>query len=171
MEYKNRRRRIDTIFVMIIFCVFAVSVLMVLMLGAKIYENVTAMSRDGYADHSILSYIWTKIKNSDDAGRIYIGEFSGLPALFIEEQYGQIQYITTIYEYNGWIYELFCEIGLDFLPEDGVQIAEHGSLTFDMYENGLIKVSSYAKDLLIFPRGNVTGANARDASIGGGPSG
>ena len=171
MGYKNRRRRIDTVFVMIIFCVFAVSVLMVLMLGASVYENVAAMSRDGYTDHSILSYIWTKVKNSDDAGRIYVGEFYGAPALFIEEEYGQIQYITTIYEYNGWIYELFYEMGLDFLPEDGAQIAEHGSLTFYTYENGLIKVSSDAKDLLIFPRGSANGANSREAYGEGGLSG
>jgi hypothetical protein len=130
---------------------------MVLMLGASTYENVAAMSRNGYTDHSILSYIWTKVKNSDDAGQVYVGEFHGLSALYIEEEFGQIQYLTVVYQYNGWIYELFCEMGLEFLPEDGAQIIKHDNLTFSESEKGLIKVSSGEKSLLIFPRGGMPG--------------
>ena len=33
--------RVDTVFVLIIFCVFAISMLLVLMLGASIYKNMT----------------------------------------------------------------------------------------------------------------------------------
>jgi hypothetical protein len=135
------------------------------MFGASVYENVASMSRDGYADQSILSYIWTKVKNSDDAGRIYVGEFCGSSALFIEEEFGQIQYRTAIYQYNGWIYELFCEMGLSFQPEDGAQVIKHDVLTFNKLENGLIKVSSGSKNLFVFPRcGMLSGANIHVAS-------
>jgi len=151
----------DTIFVLIIFCVFAVSVLMVLMFGARTYENVTEMTREGYPDRSVLSYIWTKVKNSDESGHIYVGDFHGLPTLFIEEVISDTRYLTTIYHFDGWVYELFCEAELiydsenGFVPEDGVQIVRLDDLTFDELEYGLIRVSSDARNLLIFPRGYV----------------
>jgi len=152
-----------------IFCVFAVSVLMVLMLGANTYKNVTDMSRDGDSERSVLSYIWTKIKNSDDAGQIYVGDFHGLSALYIIEDIAQTQYITTVYHYDGWVYELFCEAGLEFTPENGTQIIRIDYLTFDNLDNGSIKVSSGGKDLLIFPRGNTPGEFSRALFAEGGP--
>jgi len=155
MIHTNRGHRIDTIFVLIIFCVFAVSVLMVLMLSASTYENVTELSREGHADRSVLSYIWTKVKNSDNAGQIHVGEFHGLSALYIEEDIGQTQYKTVVYHYNGWVYELFCEADLEFRPEDGAQIIRIENLTFEDTDNGSIIVSSGGNNLIIFPRGSV----------------
>jgi len=171
MKFTNNRHRIDTIFVLIIFCVFAVSVLMVLILGAGTYERVTALSRDGYTDRSILSYIWTKVKNSDSADCICVGEFNGLSALYIEEEFGQIKYRTTIYQYNGWVCELFYEKGLDFEPEDGARIIQFDDLSFKKLENGLIKVSSGDNELLIFPRGKASGTAPHADIAEGGPFG
>jgi hypothetical protein len=146
-------QKIDTIFVLIIFCVFALSVLMVLMLGASVYSNMTDITRTGQDERTLLSYVWTKVKNGDDAGSIYVGEFCGLPALCFDEEYGELQYQTAIYHYDGWVYELFYEKGYDFSPEDGVQIMEIDDLRFEEYERGLIKVSSGANSMLVSPRG------------------
>jgi len=144
---------------------------MVLMLGASTYERVTELSRDGYTEHSMLSYIWTKVKNSDDAGHIYVGEFCGLSALYIDEEFGQVEYCTTVYQYNGWVCELFYEKGLEFSPEDGVQIIKLDSLTFKELDSGLIEVSSGENNLLIFPRGSMPGAAHRIVSAEGRASG
>lgn len=153
MIHMNRGRRIDTIFVLLIFCVFAISVLMVLLLSANTYKNVTELTREGYTDHSVLSYIWTKVKNGDDTGLVYIGDFNGSPALFIDEKYGETLYQTAVYQYDGWLYELFCEAGLELYPDDGSQIIKLDDLKFEQLENGLIKVSSGNSSLLLFPRG------------------
>ena len=175
MIHKNREHRIDTIFVLIIFCVFAVSVLMVLVLGASTYEKVTEMSRDGYTDRSVLSYIWTKVKNSDESGMIYIGDFHGLSALYIEEyvkeELGDTLYQTAIYQYNGWVYELLSEEGLEFYPEDGSQIIRLDDLKFQELENGLIKVSSEDRSLLIYPRSRISRADSNTVILGDGVSG
>ena len=152
MIHTNRGQRIDTIFILIIFCVFAISVLMALMFSAGVYKNVIEMTNDGFTDNSILSYIWTKVKNSDEAGRIYVGEFEGLPTLYFEEEFGGIKYRTAVYQYDGWVCELFCEADLDFHPDNGAQIIKLDNLTFSELEEGLIKVSSGGRNLLLFPR-------------------
>jgi len=148
-----RKQKIDTIFVLIIFCTFAVSILMVLTYGARIYKNLTEISRKGSEERTILSYIWTKVKNNDNAASIYVDDFYGIPALCFDEEFGGIFYKTAVYHYDGWVFELFCEKDLDLPPDAGMRIISIPELTFEELENGLIKISAGARTLLVFPRG------------------
>jgi len=152
MIKNTRGQRIDTVFVLIIFCVFAVSVLMVLMFGASIYQNMTEISREDHDERTVLSYIRTKVRNNDETGSVYVGTFQGLPALCYDEEFSGIQFRTVIYHYNGWVYELFSETDLDFHPEDGVRIMELSDLRFEALDPNLIKISAGTKELLLFPR-------------------
>jgi hypothetical protein len=148
-----REQRIDTVFVLIIFCVFAISMLLVLMFGASIYKNMTEISREGYDECTTLSYFWTKVKNCDDAGKVYIGDFQGQPALCLAEVFGDTTYLTMIYRYRGRLYELFTEMGIELDPEDGMPIIDVGDLEFYELDDGLIKITAGAKSVLIAPRG------------------
>ena len=153
MNRALRGRSIDTVFVLIVFSIFAFSVLMVLMLGANIYRNINDISRFEQNEHTALSYVWTKTKNFDEAESIGIGDYHGVTALFIDEIIGGAEYRTVIYHYNGWIYELFSEASLDFTIDDGIQIMMIDDLLFEEVNNGLIKVTTGKMSLLISPRG------------------
>ena len=152
MTKLRRKRSIDTIFVLIIFSVFAISVLMVLMLGASIYNNINDISTEGQAEHTALSYIWTKTKNFDDADGLRIGDFQGVPALFIDEKLGDTYFRTAIYHYNGWLCELFSEAALEFSPADGVQVIMVDEMHFEASADGLISAITGDKSLLLSPR-------------------
>ena len=154
---KTGGQRIDTVFVLIIFCIFAISVLMVLMFGASIYQNLTGMIRDGQDERAVLSYIWTKAKNDDNEGRISVGYFHGLPTLFLDEEFDRVPYRTRIYYYDGWVHELFSETELDFYPVDGTRIIEVESLDFEELDHGLIRITAGTLSLLISPRSGATG--------------
>jgi len=130
---------------------------MVLMFSASIYQNMTEISREEHDERTVLSYIRTKVRNNDADGNVSVGEFQGLPTLYYEEEIGGVAYRTSVYHYNGWVFELFSEADLDFHPQDGVPIMELGDLNFEQLEHGLIRVSSGTKDLLIFPRSNSAG--------------
>ena len=153
-------RRIDTIFVLIIFSIFALSVLMVLMLGASIYKSMTDITKQESEESTILSYIWTKSKSNDKNGSIRIGEYFGLPVLCFDEEYDGIKYTTAIYHYEEWVYELYTETELlaetdpklSFYPEDGIRVMPIISFDFAMLENGLIEVSAGKRNLLLYPR-------------------
>ena len=153
MNKMTRPHKIDTVFVLLIFCFFAMSVLLTLMLGGSIYKHMTDLSEDGYDERTCLSYIWSKVKNDDEAGRITVGDFGGISALCLVEVYGDTAYETRIYLYDGWVYELFCEAGLGADPEDGTPIIKSGALAFEALEDGLIKVSAGSRSILISPRG------------------
>jgi len=151
------KRSIDTIFVLIVFSIFAVSILMVLMFGASIYRNVNELSRVSESEHTALSYIWTKTKNSDNTGNISIGEFSGIPALLINERLGDYDFRTAIYYYDGWLYELFSGAELEFSPADGTRIVMVDDLSFELVDYGLFRVTTGNKSLLLSPRSGIGG--------------
>jgi len=152
MKRVTSGQRIDTLFVLIIFCIFAVSVLMVLMLGAGIYQNMTEISREEQDERTALAYIRTKVRNNDINGRIHIGEFGGQPALVYDEHFHGIHFRTSIYHYDGWIREMFTEADLEFSPADGNLVMPLDNITFEELDNGLILVTSGTRRLILYPR-------------------
>lgn len=147
--------KIDSFFVLIIFCIFITSALMSLILGAAAYKNIIDRSYEGQDERICLSYVCTKIKNADN--KVYVGDFYGQSALFITKEYEGVVYRTAIYLYDGWVCELFSETGLEFLPEDGMPVIEAENLVFEEMENGLIEVTVNSQSLLILPRVNSGG--------------
>jgi hypothetical protein len=128
--------------------------LMVLMLGASIYKNMTEISRDGYDERTAMSYFWTKIKNSDEAGMIYLHDYEGSPALCFAEVYGDTTYVTMIYKYGDSIYEMFTEVGYELEPEVGTPVLGVSDLEFSQLEGGLIRISAGGKSVMVSPRGD-----------------
>lgn len=152
MGKKVHEHRLDFIFILVVFCVFAASVLVVLTLGASVYKGMSYRSHKGYDDRTGLSYIWAKVKNGEGSGEIYTSDFQGLSILCLEENSDGVKYITKIYLYDGWIRELTSEDGLEFSPEDGMPVIEANTLSFAQQENGLIKATANGRDLYIYPR-------------------
>ena len=148
----SRGQRAGTVVVLIIFLVFAMSVLLVLTLSASIYGNMTDISKDGFEERTALSYVWTMVKNHDMNGSVSAGEFHGISALIIEEELGRVDYRTRIYVYEGRLYVLFSEASLEFEPQDGVPVYDAPDLSFEQIEHGIIKVTSGDQSLLIYPR-------------------
>lgn len=147
-----RGQRVNMVFALIVFCAFAMSLLTVLMLGANAYRSITEMSRKGYDERACLSYVWTKVKNGDDAGTVKVGDFHGLSSLCIYEEVDGVMYQTVIYAYDGHLYELFHETGIALSPEDGTPILKTEFLRFEQLENGLIQVQDSYGSLFIYPR-------------------
>lgn len=148
MKKAKHGQRIDAVFVLLIFSIFVISVLIVLVFGASIYQNVSEyMETDAY-DRLVLSYISTRIKTSNDAGMIYIAEFYGENALMIDEVFGDREFQTIIYYHDGWLYELFSEKGLGLSRCSGTQLIRANSLEFETLGHGLIRVTAGNYSLL-----------------------
>jgi len=152
MTRQTRNNKIDTAFVLMVFCVFAISVFMVLVLSASTYSNMNDLSAEGQNERIALSYIRTKIRNADTAGAISIEDFYGIPSLAISESLGGRQFVTRIYFYNGWLYEIFHERGIYFQPEDGIRLLELAALSFELIEYGMIQVTTNHGSTIVMPR-------------------
>ena len=178
---RNRSQRIDTVFVLLIFCVFAVSVLMVLMLSASTYKNMNDISQDEIDERTALSFIWTKIKSNSGDGGVFVDYFYGIPALcfdshvdytfeeielfsdeidFYDDEPDYKTFRTMIYYLDGGMYELYFELGVDLEPDSGVFIIDVDSLTFQDAGDGLIRIISGTRSMLVYPASGTTGGYA-----------
>ena len=147
-----QRNRVDTVFVLMIFCVFAFSVFLVLMLSASTYSNMTERSQRGQNERIALSYVRTKVRNADSAGAVTLAYFNGVPALSLTEDFDGVVFLTYIYHYDGHLRELFFRQGDEFTPGDGVPIIRSGELNFSKSAEGLLSVNTDYGSLLLFPR-------------------
>ena len=146
------KNKTDTAFVLMIFCAFAVSVFLVLMLSASIYSNMVEKSNEFQNERIALSYVRTMIRSTDSQDAISVEYFHGISALILEENFEGFIFITKIYHYNGWIYELFIEHGENFLPADGMPIIRSDSLDFEINEDGMVQASNGFGRILLSPR-------------------
>lgn len=124
MEQKQQRHIIDIIFVLALFCLFALSAIFLITIGADIYGRTVDNMEGNFNTRTALAYVTEKVRQSDVEGQVLIGEFNGHQALVITSRVSDIDYNTYIYEYNGCLKELMCRQDVVLGPEAGQDILE-----------------------------------------------
>lgn len=131
---------IDVVFVLVLFCVFSMSLLFVLMSGARAYHGIKSSLEEQYSSHTCVSYLSAKLKHYDNEGAVRVGELDGVTALCLSEYFDDREYITYIYYDNGYVKELFADAILEFTAEDGSNIIAVQNLEFVQVEDNLIYI-------------------------------
>lgn len=126
---------------LLLFGVFAVCILSVLLTGASAYKRLAARNDGSYDIRTCTQYIATKIHRAQFTNAISVEDFGGTNCLVLAEKIEGDTYLTRIYSYNGWLYELFCPLEGDFSPADGEKILEADHLEFSMLEGDLLRLS------------------------------
>ena len=131
----------DAVFALVLFCAFALSMLLVLMTGATSYQDIRDAVENHNSENLCVSYIATKVRHSDTADGVSIGTIDDIPAIVLSVDAGGLYYDTYVYLYNGYVRELpFIERGDEFSPEDGLDVMAVSDLDFEFTEDGLLHV-------------------------------
>ena len=104
---REKRHIVDILFVLALFLVFTLSTLTLVLFGANIYQNTINSMEDNYNARTVCSYISGKFRSNDSAGDISIGSIDGQPSLILNQEINDASYSTYIYEYDGYLRELF----------------------------------------------------------------
>lgn len=131
----------DVVLTMVLFGVFAGSVLLVLMLGAKSYQSVSASMKESYEERTCLQYIATKMGHYSGENAVSVVEFGDGSALALREDIEGCAYVTYLYLYDGYAMELFCEEDLNLAPDAGFYIMEVGDLAFAQVTDALVRLT------------------------------
>ncbi|MGN0377212.1 MAG: DUF4860 domain-containing protein [Suilimivivens sp.] len=124
MNKRQENHIIDVLFVIALFCIFALSAVFLITIGANIYGKTVSHMESNFSSRTSFAYITEKIRQADKNGSVNIGEFDGRPALFITETLEGTDYITYLYEYDGYLKELMVRRDTPLSPSAGQDIME-----------------------------------------------
>lgn len=117
---------------LLVFAVFAVSVLMILLNGADIVQKVSARDRESFEKRTAAQYITTRIRQADMISIRDTGD-----VLVLSEEIDGCIYDTLVYCHDGYLREMFCERGLEQDPGFGEKILPMEGLRLSLAEKML----------------------------------
>ena len=118
---------VDFLFTLALFCVFAASALMVVVIGANVYRQTVRGMDSNYDSRTSLTYLPEKVRQNDAANAVTIRSVGDSPALVLSQQAGERTYETWIYVYDGYLREVFVAQGVQVKPTAGQPIKEQQS--------------------------------------------
>lgn len=148
MRSKMRKHEIDSVFVLLLFTLFAGCILMVLLLGASSYEKLVKRDTEAYNARTGVQYIAAKLRHGDASACVQAGSFADknnteadeIPTLYLGMSAEGEFYYTKIYYYDGYLRELLCMEEDELEPEDGQEVLRATSFSVEQ-EGTLLTVS------------------------------
>ncbi|MCJ7855129.1 DUF4860 domain-containing protein [Lachnospiraceae bacterium NSJ-143] len=130
----------DTVFTLLLFCVFIFASAAMLLCGIKVYENTENDTAKVYGTQTALSYIANKVRQND-CGNIRIETLpTDTRALAMDCEIDGESYTTYLYYYGGNLCEIFSPADIIIEADSGIPVIGAESLDID-YTDGIIKVT------------------------------
>jgi len=150
-QTKKKGGGFDAIFMFLIFGIFALTSMVLLVLGARVYNSVIQSTRSTSKLRSSLTYVTNKVRGGDAEGAIIITQEGDLEILNIPMEIEGLKFRTLIYFKDGAIMEQLLLDGIQFehklsepvLKVDGFKMEQDGNLlTFTVTDEGEKEVSA-----------------------------
>lgn len=142
LRLDNRRStKIDGVFVIALFTMFAVTAFLLILIGAKQYQHTADTMDTNYECRTISSYLTEKIRQNDSKGNIYVAQIKDTPALALKTMEDDVTYITYIYYYENALREIVVNDSSIFSLDSGQKIIETSGFTAEFVENDLLKIT------------------------------
>lgn len=142
----NNKHMMDILFVLSLFLVFAVCSIVLIILGADVYQKQVNHMENNYESRTSIAYLFEKIRQNDSINSISIDTKGESEALKLITNINDTDYAIWLYEYDGFLYELFTRAEIDLSPEAGQKILEISTLNFDQISSTLYNVSFTNKE-------------------------
>lgn len=135
------RHIIDFIFVLALFCLFAVSSVILIIFGADIYQKTVSQMDISFSTRTTAAYITEKIRQFDASGAVSISDSDGVCRLVMSQTIDSKVYELELYEYDGYLCELFTPADIELPLDAGQRVIEISGLDFSFINDSLIKIS------------------------------
>ncbi len=139
--HSNKQHTIDILFMLSLFCVFAICSIVLIIFGADIYQDTVNKTNDNYLERTSVAYITEKLRQTDMDQSVSIVNTDGIDMLTIESEIEGKMYSTRLYEYDGHLYECFSRSDIILSPDAGQAIFEIKELNFYFVTPSLLQIS------------------------------
>lgn len=146
MNEQQEHHIIDILFVIALFCIFALAAIFLISIGANIYGKTVSHMESNFNGRTSFAYVTEKIRQSDNDGAVSIGDFNGCPALLITKKAGDTNYITYLYEHEGYLKELMVRQDTPLAPSAGQNILAVSEFTLTQINDRLLSFNITTED-------------------------
>ena len=133
--------RIDSIFIMLLFFLFALTAFVLIMIGVRQYKATANAMDYNYEIRTVTSYLREKTRQNSSNSSISIETIDGTNALCLKNTLNNTIYNTYIYYYDGSLREMYLQDGTPFTLNLGQQIVTISGFDMVKTDDGLIIVT------------------------------
>ncbi|MDD6156141.1 MAG: DUF4860 domain-containing protein [Lachnospiraceae bacterium] len=152
LKLHNASHRIDMIFVLALFTIFAATAFLAVLIGARQYQTTADNMNYNYEVRTASSYLEEKIRQNDTVAGIAVTSMApGMDAIALYSSENGVDYTTYIYCYDGWLRELFVTQDSVYSPSSGQEILELSALSAEFAGEDLLKVTFSGTDGVHYP--------------------
>lgn len=138
---KEKSHMVDVLFVIALFFVFALSSLMLVVIGANVYQRTVENMDDSYRFRTTSAYITEKFRQNDAYESIEVGKIADSDALIFSQTIHESKYHTYLYLYDNQLKELFVKEGNSLGPNAGQDILPLTDFSIQVISDDLFQFS------------------------------
>lgn len=127
---------VHTVFILLIFCLFAVCSLFLVLIGANVYRGIVGKMDSNNETRATLSYVTNKV-HSADSRDVSVETLDGQQTLVIRSDFSAREYKTYIYYHDGYLMEYFTSAENGFSLGSGDRITPVSSFSIEKNGNRL----------------------------------
>ena len=125
--------------------IFVITSLILTNAGMHSYKNIVIANNNNFQLRTSLSYVATKVRQSDGIDSVSLLELEGQTALILKEEIEGEGYVTCIYYYDGYLYELFQSEGMEYDIVSGTRLMEISEFYMEETEDGMLQFTAKNK--------------------------
>ena len=153
MGNNDKKHSVDLFFILLVFLGMLLACMVLISVGSTVFQKTVDSMNRSYTSRTPGAYVMQKLRQCDrSADAVTIGELDGRKALLLHEEYGDVPYVTYLYEHGGKLMELFAEESITDLPATaGSEIIDIGKIDYQIKNNTLfitISTNDYTKTYL-----------------------
>ncbi|MCR5585207.1 MAG: DUF4860 domain-containing protein [Lachnospiraceae bacterium] len=139
---EKRSKRIYSLCMNIVTAIFLVCAVALVTVGVMEYKNIAVSNVENYKLRTSLSYVATKVRQSDKEGCVELKDVKGTKMLLLYEEIDGTTYETSIYWHDGSLREYYHEKGSEFEPENGFEVVPVSAFSFEQRNDGLLAITA-----------------------------
>lgn len=131
---KQKETGLPELMALTVFALFALCLLLVLLSGAGVYRRVADRGAENHARRTAMAYVAERVRQGEG---VSLEDFGGCQALVLAEETPEGIFLTRVYGYEGFLWELYSREDARLSPADGEQLLEVKDLSFSLEEDVL----------------------------------
>lgn len=141
LRLRSTIQKMDTLFVLSLFALFASTTFVLIILGLRQYQTTTATMHHNDEIRTAVSYLREQIRQADCNSSISVNQFYDTSAITISSQSDNAFCYSYIYFYDGYLRELTVRDNSLPNPESGKKLIALNGLDFKDSSPDLIQVT------------------------------